>query len=335
VVSVMISAMRKHNHVLPVLACMTWLFLATIAPVALLAPILLAGGFHVYVETMTQLSFRAPSLRKPAIDDPLWTSNRIYVGQHHLQSYVLNGKEGSPVVWICHGWTSGSERMLGRTEIFRKLGWHVVMFDLPSHGASSRLSKWTAEHSTTMLIQSANQLARQRPELFFGPVFFYGHSMGAFIGLRLSKRRDECVFGHQFSGWMFESPMTGYSEIFSETCDILHIPLVLRPVVLANTLRHVNALIGPERRITDLSDADVPRWGLPHEPTLLLQAHPDERLGLTHFERLTQALAENSANVALESHLINGLTHKGANVHNERDELVTEWSNKQVRYSSD
>ncbi len=308
----------------------SWLFL----PSSIAALVCGIGLFWTYVEVVTQLAFRAPQNRKPPIDDERWNPRFISSGEHQLSTYhqVLN--PGGPTVWVCHGWTSGSQRMLGRADIFLDRGWNVVMIDLPNHGASSKLTKWTAEQSTTLLIDVANKLHEDHPELLAGHVYYFGHSMGGFLGLRLSQRRNELTFGDRFSGWMFESPMTGYTEIFEETCNILRIPHLLRPLVLANTLRHVNALISP-RSIHSLDDADAPKWGIPTEPTLVVQASPDERLGMDHYDRLLTAMSDSGRSNLLSSHLLTTLRHTGANKHVERDRIIDEWLGSVAHSSSD
>ncbi len=334
-VSVMLAPLRRRNHVLPFVVLLSWTWLAFVTTPYLSIILVVVGGLHFYIELMTQFAFRAPTRRKPPIEHEDWISTPFKTGHHHIQSYVRLGRPDAPTAWICHGWTSGAQRMLGRAEVFVRDGWNVVMFDLPSHGGSSRLTKWTAEHSTTLLISAANQLAKQRPELFSNRLLFYGHSMGSFIGLRLSRRRNELEFDSFVSEWVFESPMTGYSEIFRETCNILRIPLILRPFVLANTLLHVNAIIGPSRFIGGLEDVDVPAWGMPDEPTLIIQANPDERLGISHFERLKQAILDEDKEGLLEDYLVDGLTHNGANTHAERDRIVSGWVKRRATYSSD
>ena len=299
---------------------MCWLLLSgTLSTIALVV-----GVFWTYIEVVTQLAFRAPQHRKPPINDLGWNPQTVQSGEHALSTYHRLNNPGGPTAWLCHGWTSGSQRMLGRAELFLHRGWNVVMIDLPNHGASSNLNKWTAEQSTTLLIDVANKLHERQTGLLAGPVYFFGHSMGGFLGLRLSERRQELMFGEQFSGWIFESPMTGYTEIFQETCNILRIPSPLRPLVLNNTLRHVNAIIAP-RQINSLQEADAPHWGMPDEPLLIVQASPDERLGMNHYDRILAAMHDSGRTALLSSHLLTSLRHTGANKHADRDQLIEKW----------
>lgn len=224
--------------------------------------------------------------------------------------------------------------MVHRASTFVERGWHVVLVDLPSHGASDPLPKWSAEQATTLLMKSMNELHVRRPEMFSNGVCYYGHSIGAFIGLRVSKRRDELNEGIHPTSWIFESPMTGYTEIHDETCNILKIPMTLRPWVLAKTLRHFNAINGPERLVAKLSDADAPDWGLTTEPTLMVQANPDERLGAVHHQRLMEAMASGEHSDLLTTHLLDDLRHSGSHESSSRKAVVDAWIDEGINHSS-
>ena len=322
------DTLRRRNHALPTVVSLggTLVTMLTIS----VSPIagLFIGVFFVfatYMELLTQLSFRAPSSRKPKLLDEQWNPKSYVVNGIEMFTNHALGERGKPTLWICHGWTSGSERMVGRARSFRAKGWNVVMVDLPSHGGSGRLKKWTAEESCTLAMGAMNLLAADLPQDFIGPVYFYGHSMGAFIGLRVSQRRQEFVFGDRLAGWVFESPMTGYTEIFDETCRLLKVPRPFRPLLMRKTIRHFNAINNRPTKFTRLAEADMPLWGMPREPVLLVQAEPDERLGAAHHKRLTRAFKEAGLTNMLTAHHLESLRHSGSAVHEERDGLVSEW----------
>jgi len=65
------------------------------------------------------------------------------------------------------------------------------------------------------------------------------------------------------------------------------------------------------------------------EPTLLLQAANDERLGNTHHERLVGEM-KRSTSVPFEAHMLDTLTHSGAHDHAERHALVASWLTAQT-----
>ena len=190
----------------------------------------LLSVFFLYLEIVTQWSFRAPSKRKPALVDNAWERMTIDANGYGIAYYVHKGQQNAPLAWICHGWTAGAIRMVHRASTFVERGWNVVLIDLPSHGASDALPKWSAEQASTLLMKSMNDLRQQRPEMFNNGVCYYGHSIGAFIGMRVSKRREELDEAIHPTSWIFESPMTGYTEIHDETCNILKIPMALTPL---------------------------------------------------------------------------------------------------------
>ena len=325
---VVISALRRRNHAVPLSVALLGGSLSLVA--SYLSPIIgwtIVGFtfFWFYIELMTQWSFRAPASRKPPIDDPSWNPMLLSIEGQEIMFYHKNSDPKSPTVVISHGWTSGAMRMTGRAQPFLERGWNVVMFDLPSHGGSSRLTKWTAEESCSLVIKALNAFCGQQDGLFEGPVAYVGHSMGCFIGLRLSKRRTELAFGERWVGWVFESPMTGYTEIFDETCRLLRVPHLFRRLLLRNTIRHFNALNSATTRLTSLNEADMPAWGNPQEPLLLIQASPDERLGDAHHVRLTNEIKNQGREHQLTAHYLTSLSHTGSHVHEERENLIGQW----------
>ena len=332
----MLDPLRKRNNFLPALVLFCGLagcfllqpihgFLALIAFFATL--------FLTYLEVVTQWSFRAPTRRKEPVEDADWAVHDLNANGIQMRLYVRQGQESAPVLWMCHGWTAGSVRLVPRAQVFVDRGWSVVLIDLPHHGSSGSLVKWTAEQSTTIIIDCMNQLQHTLPLPFANGMYFYGHSIGSFIGLRISKRREELQSTNNFDGWILESPMTGYSEIFQETCNLLRIPHPLRPWVLKKTIRHVNAINRDTPDLNDLSEADVPLWGMTTEPTLLVQAFPDERLGATHHERLIEYMGE-AQGALLTVELLEELTHSGSHQSLARDEAIVRWLNMLEHHSS-
>ena len=332
----MLQWIRRRNNILPALVGVLGLLLTALSlehsPTASFL-VFLATIFFVYLEVVTQWSFRAPARRKPEVDDPDWQRIPISVNGLTLVHYLHRGAVDAPLAWVIHGWTSGSMRMLQRAESFLERGWNVLMVDLPGHGGSDSLVKWSAEETTTHLIASMNEFQRNNASLCENGVWYFGHSMGSFVGLRVSHRRNELSIANKLQGWIFESPMTGYTEIHEETCNILRIPRVLRPWVLAKTIRHFNAINGPERFIKTLSDADMPAWGMTSEPTLLIQAEPDERLGPSHHQRLMLAMSESPYEGLLQAHFLSDLRHSGSHESATRKAVVDTWLDENYPHS--
>jgi pimeloyl-ACP methyl ester carboxylesterase len=283
-------------------------------------------SFICYLETVTQLSFRAPKRRKPILEGIEWKSISQQTQIGMVNSYIHEATSSDvPTLVIIHGWTSASSRMVGRARQFIERGWGVVAVDLPSHGGSDSVSKWTAEQATTTVIESLNHISTSYPFLFSRGICYYGHSMGGFIGLRLSSRRNELKPMPKILGWILESPMTGYTEIFQETCNILKIPKTIQPIVLWRMMGQFNSINHERPNFSELNETDAPIWGLTQEPTLLVQAANDERLGDTHYLRLQKCHDDAGTKGLLTSRIMESLRHSGCAVHADRDVVVNQW----------
>ena len=137
---------RTHNHILPTAVGLAGL-VTTVGfwQLHFVAGILAmtVSAFALYLEIVTQLSFRAPPRRKPVLDKPGWEIHRLSVDGCTVQHYVWMGQPSNPVALLLHGWTSGAVRMDGRAASFVERGWSVVLVDLPGHGASDSLTAST------------------------------------------------------------------------------------------------------------------------------------------------------------------------------------------------
>ena len=125
---------RQRNHVLPVLVgsigvAVSMTTIATLGwHLGIIAGLLTL--FLLYLEIVTQWSFRAPSKRKPALVDDAWERMSIDANGYNIAYYVHIGRPGAPLAWICHGWTAGAIRMVHRASTFVERGWHVVLLSL-------------------------------------------------------------------------------------------------------------------------------------------------------------------------------------------------------------
>lgn len=286
-------------------------------------PFAVGGTWWLYINTMTRWSFRSPSSRKEPITEH-WVSVRVQTDIGPLQLYHSSINRNAPLVLACHGWSSGSIRMTDRVQPFLDRGFNAVLIDLPSHGSSSSLSFWSAEQSVSVIMQAVNVLIEEFGFSTTVPVMYYGHSMGGFVGFRISKRRDELHHRLELSGWVMESPMTGYSEIFGETCRMLKLPKIFKPSLQHRVMNRFKRLNPAATDINTLSDADIPAWGILHEPCLLVQADPDERLGATHYERLIHQMELQNKGL-LTTRMLPSLHHTGSHNHPLRNKIVGEW----------
>lgn len=329
--------LQSRNHLLPLVwICFSVVGFTTFLPFSLIYACVFCAlcVFWSYIEFMVQLSFRAPINRKPPLQQDPWILQDVIFRGRMIRVHHVEGAPEQPTLILTHGWTSGASRMVKRAQPFLNKNWTVVMIDLPGHGISESVTKWTAEYATSALIESLRHVSRTSSLFENRPVFYYGHSMGAFIGFRLSERRLELPPTIQFHGWIMESPMTGYSDIFIETCDLLRIPSMFRPIVLRRTISQFNSLNQNKGKFTTLDQTNIPLWGMMKEPILLVQATPDERLGDLHHERLTRVVQEMDPSPHLTVHPMKSLTHSGAAEHHERDGLVNDWVEEMMTHSS-
>ena len=140
----MLQWARQRNHVLPftVAAGGTWIAL-TIAPQlhwSMAVVVLLATIFLVYLELLTQWSFRAPTKRKPALELTGWKRLDITVEGYRLAHYLKAGEPNKPVAWLCHGWTSGAIRMgTGPSRLWTGAGtWFCGICQVTAHPIDCR-----------------------------------------------------------------------------------------------------------------------------------------------------------------------------------------------------
>jgi hypothetical protein len=100
----------------------------------------------------------------------------------------------------------------------------------------------------------------------------------------------------------------------------------LRPLIEKMAVRGFN-LIHPDAGGLQWKDVDVPDWGMPQVPTLILQAANDKRLGRVHYDALLSNWIEE---VELETHLIQDLSHSKNRVNEERDDILGEWIENRI-----
>ena len=70
---------------------------------------------------------------------------------------------------------------------------------------------------------------------------------------------------------------------------------------------------------------NIPKWGKPLVPILCVQANPDERLGMGHYDRLIEVYAGKDTQGMLSAFQLDSLTHAGARHNEERNQKIAEW----------
>ena len=121
---------------------------------------------------------------------------------------------------------------------------------------------------------------------------------------------------------MLESPMTAYSPIVEQKAGLFSplLPLIKKWLMQGFVRIH------PEFAGSKWTDIDVPEWGIPTCPVLIMQAKDDAQLGLTHYDALLSCIGE----IEYEAHIIPTLSHSQNQVNAERDELIYNWIVKRI-----
>ena len=291
--------------------------------------LLILIGFTIYksyIETLVALAFITPGNRKPEIIDDQWLS-KYTNGDIKCHYYSKFNENNAPLVIIIHGWRSGASSSLPRANIYLEMGYHVVLFEMPSHGKSQWVSKWTAGVAVKGLTSLMKVLSQEEEFNIVSKIYFHGHSMGGFVSLKYSSLAKESKDLPNVSGYILESPMTCYSYIYDEIITRLRVPQFLHHRLWNRIKKHFNLLNNHLKPINILADADVPNWGYITSPMLVLQAEIDDRLALDHYDKL---LETHNKNQSIEAHLISDLTHAGARKNKNRDNLIKNWLQKQV-----
>ena len=108
---------------------------------------------------------------------------------------------------------------------------------------------------------------------------------------------------------------------------MLFVPKFLKPLFWKRLKFHFNSINPSFEKISSTEDVDVPAWGLPDKPTLVVQSANDERLGRIHYKSLVNAFIDANRSDLLTDVIIEDLTHAGARKNTNRDNTIREWLN--------
>ena len=287
--------------------------------------------YNFILETWVALAFISPGNRKPELISEGWISNyHNYDSKIHTKSHFDSNVR--PLVIIVHGWRSGAISMLGRAENYLNMGFHVIIFEMPGHGLSEPVSKWTAGHASTTFNQFFSDISSVYDMNLVSRIYLHGHSMGGFVLLRFCKINNYSENKNPVSGYILESPMTCYSQIFNESMEKLRIPKFAKKIFWNRLSSHFNYINPKIPNVNSLDDVDVPKWGFIDNNCLVIQAKHDNRLGLEHYQKLIEYQSKYDDNL-LEHHLIDELTHAGSRNNSKRDEIIRNWYEKISNHS--
>lgn len=241
-----------------------------------------------------------------------------------VNSYVIDAGEGSPIVMILHGWESSPHASSKRAQQFLDDGWTVVLFEMRGHCSNHWNGLWNGERIRkdveSSITDVENYLGRKLSE---SRSVFYGHSFGGFVGIRILDTNSQ-----GFSELILESPMTIYSEIFKEISKRNIMLRIFQPFTKKRIVK-VWSRLHPNSKVNSIGDTDVPNWGFPTLPTLLVQSENDNRLGRSHYDAYINCIEDRENNRFLEYHLLDSLNHSGHGINATRDATIKMWLNRE------
>jgi pimeloyl-ACP methyl ester carboxylesterase len=294
-------------------------------PTLLVGCVGVIGLYHTIIEFYVGISFLLPGRRKPSFEGDGWSSNFF---DHdgcliHTVSKIQTGP--APLLVMVHGWRSSSRSVADRAMWFTERGWHVVMVELPNHGSSGEYGHWSAYRSMKAVESVVTELATIIDPSNVTSVTYYGHSMGGFIGLRLASKESLRVAAHPLKRIILESPMTMYEPILDEIANGYRIPMFLHPAYRRRLIERFNESVGQIGRWSKVEEFNIPLWGAPKLPILCIQAVPDERLGMRHFEQLSMVYSRLEYDGFLTSVPLESLRHSGARINEDRNNAIEHW----------
>lgn len=287
--------------------------LATIFMFTLILSVLL----YMYVSTkIVNYLFRHPSIRSPVLVNEKWQRKDIERNGHLIPTYSRSQEGKSHLVILIHGWSSSSQKMVDRANNIFENGYHVMMFDFRGHGAAKAERYFTAETQ----VEDLKHILFSLDEIFntklINSFSLYGHSIGGFISLGYS-RHHPTDFPFPYKSLILESPMTSYNLVMQRDSNLVMKAITL---LVRKKVRRMWVEKHPNYPIISQSAVEVPEWGVPKCPILLVQAKDDSRLRIEHYELLKPLLPEGS-----QSHILPELDHSGSHFCAPRERLVVEF----------
>ena len=282
-------------------------------------------AYNFILELWIGMAFISPGNKKKMFTNSKWQSSFHNLStQIHAKSHFDEVKR--PLVIIIHGWRSGAISMQGRAEIYLKMGMHVIIFEMPGHGASEPVAKWTAGHAAVTFHEFFESIESKFNMDLVSKIFLHGHSMGGFVLLKFNKLTSSNNQYEKICGYILESPLTCYSFIFNETLKQLLIPRFLVNQYWRRLRAHFNTVNPKLTSVEDIIEVDTPLWGSINNDLLLIQAEHDDVLGIRHYDRLVdvQTNLENT-NYTFDNHIVPSLTHAKSRTNNARDKIIEEW----------
>jgi pimeloyl-ACP methyl ester carboxylesterase len=198
------------------------------------------------------------------------------------------------------------------------MGLNVLSLDQRGFGEQKGKYEWTilkVVADIELLLEQTPKMIGFKPEKFW----IYGHSMGGFLTIRLSSFSSDW-WGDSLKGVILESPATSFPLVIEQK---LPGRAVMANPWVRHILRREYQRIHPDLNV-GYSNAQIPFWGVPKVPILVIQAEQDETLGIEHFN----LLKEHFSDIA-EIHIVPDMPHTSRVDVLKRRQILENWINNQ------
>ena len=265
--------------------------------------------------------FITPSRELTNITDIRWQPFMFLGwGNETLKAHFLESNNNSKdVILYLHGYNSSLGRGESRCQHMNNMGPNIFSLDQRGFGEQKGKYEWTI----LKVIADIELLLEKIPTILgYIPdnLWIYGHSMGGFLTIRLSSHSSGW-WDKVLRGIILESPATSFPLVIEKK-------LPGRAVMANSWVRHIlrreYQRIHPDLNV-GYANAQIPFWGIPKVPILVIQAGNDETLGNDHFELLKEHYHDIS-----EIHVLDSMPHTSAVDSIERRKILEKWFSKQI-----
>ncbi len=277
---------------------------------------------------IVRILMRTPEPWDGSLKDPRWAPFRFAGwGRDTLTAHLLTTEESSKdLVLYLHGYGSSLGKAEDRCLHLNTLGMNVVGMNFRGHGGCPHRDDWTLLKVMTDVEALLEAIPKQMgvlPER----VWLYGHSVGGFLSIRLGAMPSGW-WSKRLSGIVLESPASSYPMVIERA---IHPNLRFSMPWVRWILRREHERIHPDLSVR-YATAQVPYFGLPKVPILVLQAAIDKTLGLRHHALLVDQLEAHS--IPFESYVIEGHSHTTSKDSDARRQLLEKWLSPQINGES-
>jgi len=263
--------------------------------------------------------FITPSRSKIRITDSRWDEFSFSGwGDETLKAHILKSETGSKdLILYLHGYNSTLGNGESRCQHMNSIGLNVLGLDQRGFGEQKGKYEWTILKviaDIELLLDSVPSTLGYTPE----KLWIYGHSMGGFLTIRLSAHPSGW-WAKALNGVILESPATSFPLIIEKK-------LPGRAVMASPWVRHVlrreYQRIHPDLNI-GYANTQIPFWGIPKVPLLVMQAGNDETLGGEHFDLLKKHFTDIA-----DINVLEHMPHTAKVDVKERKDMLEEWLSK-------